>query len=173
MRPVVRQRCHLLPGDRAAFQSARRSWIFLRFCNTKRDGGCLGTSVWEAMKRKKQKTVQYLWTYVHVFVLKGFWATLKCFSPHWSSRLQTRWLLWFLMQSRQSTLACTSTVSYWTACPWTPTHTAASSIQSSPPTLWSQSTPLLKYVVSEANLLHCAGMICKYIFVVIIFMNSL
>lgn len=51
-----------------------------------------------------------------------------------ASRLQTRWLSWSPMRTRPSTSGCSSTVSCWTACPWTPTRTAASSTQSSPPT---------------------------------------
>lgn len=73
------------------------------------------------------------------------------------STAQTRWLSWFLTQTRPSTNACSSTVSFWTACPWTLIHTAASSTRSSPLTLWSQSTPPQKYVVSEASSLLCAG----------------
>lgn len=55
------------------------------------------------------------------------------------------------MQSRLFTSACSSTGSSSTACPWTRTRTAASSIQSSPLTPWSQSTPPQKYGVSPVN----------------------
>lgn len=68
-----------------------------------------------------------------------------------ASRLQTRWLSWSPMRTRPSTSGCSSTVSCWTGCPWTPTRMAASSTQSSPPTPWSQSTPRQKYVVSDAT----------------------
>lgn len=70
---------------------------------------------------------------------------------------QTQWLSWSLTQTRLSTIVCSSTVSYWMVCPWTRTHMAASFIQSSRLTLWSQSTPQQKYVVSEASSLHCGG----------------
>lgn len=68
---------------------------------------------------------------------------------------QKRWLGWSPTQNRLSTIVCSSTASFWTDCPWTLTHTAASCIQSSPLTLWSQSTPPQKYAVSEAGSLHC------------------
>lgn len=70
------------------------------------------------------------------------------------SFLQRQLLSWFLIQTRLSTSACSSTASSLMACPWMLTRMAASSIQSSPPTLWSQSTPPQKYVVSDA--LHSA-----------------
>lgn len=60
--------------------------------------------------------------------------------------------------------ACSSTVSFWTVCRWTLTRTAASSIRSSPPTPWSQSTPPQKYGVSRVPLTvtHTQQILCSF-----------
>lgn len=146
-----REGCYLLPGCHAVCLSSSRASVSY--------WGCVATSVTTAALKLQGKLVKrchlnILLSLYHCFSVVVAVSLILVFS---CGRLtpQTPWLSWFLTQTRLSTSVCSSTVSCWMVCPWTHTRTAASSIQSSPLTLWSQSTPLQKYVVSEQLIGMC------------------